>query len=237
MDVYSNVLFLKEVESDDTGANSKIDFCFNSHRTMPPKITVLDAGFDNVVVNTKYDKESNVSSLYEYSDSLALNKEEFNKKIKQILYNGYPINGTNFNSSTEAISLSAFRKTTQTAIWQYTDGENNLDINIVVNSYRYPIKEKNMLRRLLEATTKAPTNFVVDFYKAYTEGMQNIISGRMANNVVPKEINTDEISNDSNRYENLGTSNPKKQLPKTDAKACNKLIFFATTAYNNCSNL
>ena len=35
---------------------------------------------------------------------------EFNKKIKQILYNGYPINGSNFNSGTDSISLSAFRK-------------------------------------------------------------------------------------------------------------------------------
>ena len=72
--------------------------------------TVLDAGFDSVIVNTKYDRESNVSSLYEYSDSPALNKEEFNKKIKQILYNGYPTNGSNFNMVQDSISLSAFRR-------------------------------------------------------------------------------------------------------------------------------
>ena len=61
---YSGALFLRELGSRDTGQNSITAFCFNAGRTMPPEITVLDAGFDSVIVNTKYDRESNVSSFY-----------------------------------------------------------------------------------------------------------------------------------------------------------------------------
>ena len=189
-DVYSGALFLRELGSKDTGQNSITAFCFNAGRTMPPEITVLDAGFDSVIVNTKYDRESNVSSLYEYSDNPALNnKEEFNKKIKQILYNGYPINGSNFNSGTDSISLSAFRRATQKAIWAYTDGGVDMNIDNIVNHFQFPQNEKNMLRRLLEATNDVPNNFVVDFYRADTQGMQNIVTGRIDPSTpeVPKE--------------------------------------------------
>ncbi|WP_242386955.1 thioester-forming surface-anchored protein, partial [Enterococcus gallinarum] len=188
-DVYSGALFLRELGSRDTGQNSITAFCFNAGRTMPPEITVLDAGFDSVIVNTKYDRESNVSSLYEYSDSPALNKEEFNKKIKQILYNGYPTNGSNFNSGTDSISLSAFRRATQKAIWAYTDGGADMNIDNVVDHFQFPQNEKNMLRRLLEATNDVPNNFVVDFYRADTQGMQNIVTGRIDSSTpeVPKE--------------------------------------------------
>ncbi|EHU8832470.1 thioester-forming surface-anchored protein, partial [Enterococcus faecalis] len=179
-DVYSNALFLREVGSRDTGSNSIIGYCFNGYKTMPPEITVLESGFDSVIVNTKYYKNSNLSNIYDYADNPSLSREEFNKKIKQILYNGYPFDGSGFNNG--SIRLSAFRRATQTAIWAYTDGGNTLTIDDIVNKYSSSQDEKNVLRKLLEATNEVPDNFVLDFYKADTEGMQNVISGRIDNN-------------------------------------------------------
>ncbi|MEG0156679.1 MAG: thioester-forming surface-anchored protein, partial [Anaerovoracaceae bacterium] len=185
-DVYSSALFIRQETSKDTGANSAIGYCFNSHQAMPPEITFINAGFDSVLVRARYERKMDVSDIYSYADNPAIPKEAFNKKVRQIVYNGYETNGSGFNSGDDAIKLSEFRRATQVALWAYTDGGPGMNIDNSVNGFSSSAKERNILRKLLEANNEVPDNFVVDLYVSDTQGMQSLISGRIDNTITPK---------------------------------------------------